>query len=1087
MPSHLANKQQAADYLDKDWENPAVISRNRLPTRAMPYSYSTSEAALLSLSSEAGREKSDYLNLNGQWQFSYQEDDESIDNSFVASDFDSSAWTEIPVPSNIELLGYGIPYYTNTELPFYSGGGTSSIPDTSPNIAKENPVSFYIKSFDLPKGWNEKQVILHFGGISSAFYVWVNGQKVGYSQGSRLPAEFDVSNFVQQGKNKIALQVMRWSDGSYLEGQDMWKISGIHREVLLLAQPKTAIRDFFAKPKLSDDYQSAELQIRPFLTQSDNEKMAGWTLTADLFDAKNNKVNQVSINADTVMQSYPQRENIQFDLINIKVNKPKLWTAETPYLYSLVLTLADDKGQVIEAKSSKVGFKDVKIDANTGELLVNGKSIKIIGVNRHDHNAIRGKALTREDMRNDVILMKQNNFNAVRTAHYPNDPYFLDLCDEYGLYVMDEANVESHLFGGQFSNSPQWVPAIMDRIMRMVERDKNHASIISWSLGNESGMGPGHAAAAGWIKDYDSTRFVHYEGAQGVPEHPEFIQPPRGWYWVPETMEKLGRITPMANPTDPPYVDVISRMYPSIEYLKGMSDNPYMKRPILMCEYEHAMGNSMGNLDEFWDLIYQRKNLIGGYIWDWMDQGLEHKTEGGETFLAYGGDFGDTPNSHAFNQNGIVDSYGNASPELHHAKYVFQPVKFETVNLAQVLTSGTAKIKITNRYFHRAINLENIRWQLMADNEVIDQGTLAKNSLDAGDTKTINIKLSAIEEQSGVRYWLRLSAHTANDAPWAEAGYEIAKEKFELVSASPKILKKSTTALKAAQDVTLIETTNKVAINNSLFTVEFDTEKGQLTQYIVNNEAMIKSPLTMNFWRAQTDNDRIGWRTHETLGFWKTAADSLVLTDFSVKKLNEQQVQITVTSAIDTKLTVINNYTINSLGEIAVSTQVDADKSLPVIPRIGMQVGINQNLSDVTYYGRGPFENYSDRNKGAEIGIYKGQVDTLTYPYMVPQENGNRTDVDWWQLTQATSNVGIIINGSENLSMSVWPWSQKNIDEAKHPYELVEQGFTTLNIDHKQMGVGGTDSWSSLAAPIAKYQIPAGKYNYSFTINVVGK
>lgn len=1080
LESHLVNSQHHTDYQDKEWENPAIISRNRLPTRAMPYSYSTSEAALL-----GNREQSDYLNLNGQWQFKYQEDDEIINSSFVGNDFDASHWVKIPVPSSIELLGYGIPYYTNTQLPFYSGDGSVPLPDTSPKITKANPVSFYIKDFVLPTSWDEKQVILHFGGISSAFYVWVNGKKVGYSQGSRLPAEFDVTNFVQQGKNKIALQVMRWSDGSYLEGQDMWKMSGIHREVLLLAQPKIAIQDFFAKPKLSSDYQSAELQIRPFLTQSNNNTLKGWTLTADLFDAKQQPVKQVVINADLIMQQYPQRENIQFDLININVDKPMLWTAETPNLYKVVLTLADDKGSVVEAKSANVGFRDVKIDPQTAELLVNGKSIKIIGVNRHDHHAIRGKALTREDMLNDVLLMKQNNFNAVRTSHYPNDPYFLDLCDEYGLYVMDEANVESHMFGGQFSNSPEWVPAIMDRIMRMVQRDKNHVSIISWSLGNESGMGPAHAAAAGWIKDFDSSRFVHYEGAQGLPEHPEFIQPPLGWYWVPEKMETLGRITPMANPTDPPYVDVISRMYPSIDYLKGMSDNPYMKRPILMCEYEHAMGNSMGNLDEFWDLIYQRKNLIGGYIWDWMDQGLEHKNKEGETFLAYGGDFGDTPNSNAFNQNGIVDSYGQASPELHHAKYVFQPVKFEALDLSQ--NDEKFDIKITNRFFHQALELKNIRWQLMADNNVIQQGNLSSYSLPPGKSHQLFVPIKPFEVKEQHRYWLRMSAHTDKNTLWSQAGFEIAKEKFELIRQA----KNSNTVVTPpsfAQVAPLVlkQSAETVSVSNKNVAVEFNNKTGYLFGYTLNNESIFKSPLKMNFWRAQTDNDRIGWRTHETLGFWKTAAEQLVLSDVSVIQINEHEVQITVKSAIADKLNVVNQYTINSLGEIHVSTDVNADKKLPPMPRVGMQVGINVNLNNVTYYGRGPFENYADRNKGAEIDIYQTNLSALTYPYMVPQENGNRTDVDWWQLTQINSNTGVIIDGDNNLSMSVWPWSQDNLDEAKHSYDLVEQGFSTLNIDHKQMGVGGTDSWTTLAAPIAQHQIPAGQYSYTFTIKPVG-
>lgn len=877
-------KQLQQFELGKDWETPEVISRNRLPTRAAVYSYNQVEAAR-----SLNRDKAKLLNLNGEWLFKYQKDDESIDQSFAQTAFNADDWQKIPVPSNIELQGYGIPYYTNTELPFYSTP-TNPLPNTTPKISKANPVSFYIKQFELPKNWQDQQIILHFGGVSSAFYVWVNGKKIGYSQGSRLPAEFDITEAVKQGKNKIALQVMRWSDGSYLEGQDMWKLSGIHREVLLLAQPKIAIKDYFAKPKLSADYNQAELQIRPFLTISDNKKLAGWTLKAELFEANSAKLatEAVEINADQVMQAYPQRENIQFDLMNIKLDEPKLWTAETPNLYTLVLSLYDQNNQLVEAKSNRVGFRDIKIDAKTGELLVNGKSIKIMGVNRHDHHALRGKALTRADMLHDVKLMKKFNFNAVRTAHYPNDPYFLELCDEYGLYVMDEANVESHLFGGQFSNAMQWLPAITDRITRMVHRDKNHPSIISWSLGNESGMGPAHAAAAGWIKDFDNSRFVHYEGAQGQPDHPEFVQPPRGWYWVPETLNKLDRVSPLANPDDPEYVDVISRMYPSIEYLKGLSDNPHMSRPILMCEYEHAMGNSLGNLDEYWDLIWSRKNLIGGFIWDWMDQGLEHQTEQGEMYLAYGGDFGDKPNAGAFNQNGIVDSYGNVTPELWQAKYVFQPVQFIADDLAN------AQFTIKNRLFHTNLNQYQIRWQLYRDGQILKQGELDALDIPAGSTSSLNLNdqlsldtLMAQNQQSQktpARFWLRLSAHLTQNQKWAKAGHEVAKQKFELAikSESTGLERQKQNSLSGYGDLTIEQSNQLMTITGDQFKASFNKKTGELTQYQFKGEDLITAPLKLNFWRAQTDNDRGGWQTHKTLKVWRDMAENLALKQFKL-------------------------------------------------------------------------------------------------------------------------------------------------------------------------------------------------------------
>ncbi|EWH10122.1 glycoside hydrolase [Catenovulum agarivorans DS-2] len=1054
------------NFSSKDWESTEVISRNKLPTRAAPYSYPSTEAALT-----LNRNNSDFVNLNGAWQFSFQYDDDNIDTRFAEIGFNASEWDTIQVPSNVELLGYDIPFYTNTQQPFYSNGGTSPLPDTTPQISRANPVSKYIRHFELPQGWDKKQVILHFGGVTSAFYLWVNGHKVGYSQGSRLPAEFDVSDYVHSGRNKIALQVMRWSDGSYLEGQDMWKLSGIHREVLLLAQPKIAIEDFFARPKLSNNYQTGELQIRPFLTYSDNKQLKGWTLEAQLYhNQQTDIVTAQTIAADSIMQQYPQRENIQFDLLNLKVAQPKLWSAETPNLYTLVLTLKNDQGEVVEAKSTRVGFREVKIDQNTGELLVNGQSIKIIGANRHDHHAVRGKALTRADMENDVRLMKLNNFNAVRTAHYPNDPHFLDLCDEYGLYVMDEANVESHLFGGQFSNDPMWVPAIMDRIMRMVERDKNHPSIISWSLGNESGMGPAHAAAAGWIKDYDPSRFVHYEGAQGQPEHPDFVQPPRGWYWVPETLDKLARHTPMANPTDPVYVDVISRMYPSVDYLKGLADSPYIKRPILMCEYEHAMGNSLGNLDEFWQLIWQRKNLIGGYIWDWMDQGLEH-THNGEKYLAYGGDFGDTPNSKAFNQNGIVDSYGNPSPELHHAKYIFQPVWFKAVDLDKGL------INISNRQFHSNLDKLQISWQLMADNQVIQQGDLTKLTLSPQTNIDVQLPLTQPSLQPGTRYWLRMSAKLAESSIWADQGYEVAKEKFELTSWYRPLANTTN----SVGELTIKQSDDTIQVYNQHLQVKFSRQLGALTHYAYKGETLVQSPLRANFWRAQTDNDKGAWQSAKKLAFWKTAAEKLTVDSITAEQ-TPAGVAVHIAQSIDDKVNFSHRYLISVNGNIQVSVQFVAAPNLPPLKRIGMQMGVSPALSNVEYYGRGPHENYIDRNSSAEIAIYQAKAEQMNYLYIVPQENGNRTDVDWWKLTSA-SGQGLKVDGVQPLSMSIWPWSQQNLDQANHSYDLRPQGFYTLNIDLIQSGVGGTDSWTALGAPLKQYQVQPGEYSYEFVLS----
>ncbi|MFC3122181.1 glycoside hydrolase family 2 TIM barrel-domain containing protein [Agaribacter flavus] len=1052
----------------KDWESPEVISRNRMPTRSVPYSYKSIDEAL-----STNRERSRYLNLNGDWFFKFQYDDENIDQAFVTTTYDHSRWQTLPVPSSVELFGFDIPFYTNTELPFYSSKTGNPLPDTSPLISRANPVSKYIRNFELLKGWEKEQIILHFGGIASAFYVWVNGHKVGYSQGSMLPAEFDITPYVSTGKNKIALQVMRWSDGSYLEGQDMWKLSGIHREVLLLSRPKVAIKDFFARPKLSEDYTVGHLRIRPFLTISDNKKLKNWRLESQLY-LNNEAVFDIpqAVSADAIMQQYPQRENIQFDIFNLRVDKPLLWSAEEPNLYTLVISLYNDNNQLVEAKSTQVGFREVRLDNEKGQLLINGKSIKLIGVNRHDHHAVRGKALNRADLERDLKMMKQNNFNAVRTAHYPNDPYLLELADQYGLYVMDEANVESHMFGGQFSNDPMWVPAIMDRITRMVRRDQNHPSIISWSLGNESGMGPAHAAAAAWIKDYDPSRFVHYEGAQSLPEHPEFIEPPKTWYWVPEKLENLGRHTPLANPSDPPYVDVISRMYPSLEYLKGLSDSAYINRPIVMCEYSHAMGNSFGNLEEFWDLIWARDNLIGGFIWDWMDQGLEHINENGHKFLAYGGDFGDIPNTNAFNQNGIVDSYGNPTPELHHAKYVFQPFWFDSFDV------DTNKLSIKNRQFHTDSSAYVFTWALMEDDKVIHSKEFDLDALAPQKTTYMTLDIPKVSPVAGKRYWLRVAAKLRTPTAWTDMPMEMAKEKFEL----PWFTEKKASIDEFKDRLQVTETATTVTFKNGALQVIFDKQAGWLSSLTFQNTPVLVAPLKANFWRPQTDNDARAWKSHKTLAFWKSAANNLKLKDLQYEKQGHGYV-LTAHHSIDKQVSFMHKYQISNSGNVVVTIQFSSASSLPPLKRIGMQTGVSNTLSSVRYYGRGPYENYVDRNSSAEINIYKDNAHEMFFHYMVPQENANRTDVDWWEMSSKNGGTNLLIDSPTPLSMSVWPYSQENIDTAKHPYELERQSFNTLNIDYKQSGVGGTDSWTSLGAPLEKYQVKPGNYEYSFSLS----
>ncbi|GLR69830.1 glycoside hydrolase family 2 TIM barrel-domain containing protein [Agaribacter marinus] len=1048
---------QAANI--NDWENPQVIEINRLPARATSYSFDTVQEA-----KNRDRTQADIQLLNGDWKFHFSSKSEERPLTFYDVNFDDSTWQSIPVPSNWELHGYGTPIYTNSVYPMFDDPTDIQIP----KITRDNPVGSYLKTFTLPSEWKDEQIILHFGGVTSAYYVWVNGKKVGYAQGSRLPSEFDITDYIKEGKNQLAVQVFRWSDGSYLEDQDHWRISGIHREVYVMAQPKVALNDFHVRTLLNHDYDIGKLQINPELMNVDGVDLKGWKIAGQLFDADGLKVNHemMEVAAPKVTQlKYPQRDTMRFDWLSTTVENPKLWTSETPYLYTLVLSLTNPSGELVETRSTRVGFRDITFSSD-GELLVNGKSVEIIGVNRHDHDAKRGKALSREDILDDVKLLKQFNFNSVRTSHYPNDPYFYELADEYGLYVMDEANVESHGVGGLLANLPEWNYSMMSRNTRMVERDKNHPSIISWSMGNESGTGPNFAAIAGWLIDIDPLRFVHYEGAQGDPQHPEYI-PYSSQY--PTKEERALRHTPQANPTDPHFVDVISRMYPSLEELQGLADSPFIDRPILMCEYAHAMGNSLGNMSEYWDMIRERPNLIGGYIWDWIDQGIETQNAEGQTYLAYGGDFGDTPNASNFCLNGIIDSYRQPKPQILEAKYVFQPATFS-------LRKGTAdEVSLTNRFFFDNLNKYEIRWALSEDGKQLQQGILPSVDVAPSESKRLTIPYTMPNIVAGKEYWLRLSLHLSQDALWANKGFELAKEQIALPFGKPakKMPEPTGNIARATQG-------NTEAFRANGHSFIFDTSTGYLTRYASDKQAFIEDALMHNFWRPQTDNDRLGWRTLPNKQFWYEASQGLTLESFEVTEA-PNKVVVTTQHTKGEKLNVSTTYTLYADAKINVAVSLDAAPSLPSLLRVGMTTKVSKTLDEMTFYGKGPFENYIDRNEAAEVGEYAGKVSDFFYQYTRPQESSNRTGVRW--LSLKNNDIGLKIQGEQALSMSVWPYSAQAIDDATHPYELNEEETFTLNIDLIQAGVGGIDSWSEKAAPIDKYKISAGKYSYEFTLS----
>ncbi|MGQ1783801.1 glycoside hydrolase family 2 TIM barrel-domain containing protein [Saccharicrinis sp. GN24d3] len=1033
-----------------NWDNETVFAVNKMQGRATSYSFASLEDAL-----SGDRNKTDITFLNGNWKFRYTKKVGERSQDFFKNSFDAQQWDNLEVPSNWELKGYGQHVYVNSNF---------KVDLKPPHYPWETEVGQYKRTFDYNENWKDRQVILHFGGVTSAFTCWVNGKKVGYSEDSCLPAEFDITDYLKDGENTVSVEVYRWTSASFLEDQDHWRLSGIHREVMILSQPKVSINDFFVRTKFDEQFNNAKLQIRPRLTVTNKADIKGMMVEAKLFDTNGKEIiKPMHIDANKIFNEwYPQRDNVYFGLLEQEVTSPFKWSAEKPYLYTLVLTLKDKSGQAIDIRSQKVGFRDVTIDGSV--MLINGKKVKLYGVNRHDHDHIHGKALTREDMEEDIKLLKRYNLNAIRTSHYPNDPYVYDLCDKYGIYVMDEANLETHAVRGLLSNQPTWAAAYVDRAIRMVERDKNHASIISWSLGNESGSGPNHAAMAAWIKDYDDTRFLHYEGAQGNKYHKYYKKYGSKEYKEYESVHG-------ANPTDMPYVDVLSRMYPTLEVLTSMANDPYIQRPVMMCEYAHAMGNSLGNMMEYWDIIHQHDNILGGFIWDWIDQGILEHDENGKPYYAVGGDYGDKVNAGNFCLNGIIASDRTPKPQIEECKYVYQPITFENIDIAK------GKIRIKNRQWFSSTNNMKFKWELSQDSKVIEYGTLSNVIISPEDFMEATIPFKKPRLVAGAEYWLRISAHSTQEQYWAPKGFEIAKQQFKLpFYVEPE--EKSITGSPIQKE----QNGDMIKFYNQAFSLLVSQKSGFIESLTLAGIEVLSEPLKPYFWRPSTDNDERGWKPQVNNKFWMDAGSRLKLDQFEVVNKSDESVTLQSSYHIEDKVTLTLDYLIHADGTVKVSYTLDANKNLPDLIRVGMQTGIPKNLNNMDYYGKGPWENYTDRAESAEVDIYQGTVRDFVFEYAQPQECSNRTDVRWLKLRDARRK-GVMIKGTQPLSISVWPWTAQSLETARHTNELQKEDYNTVNIDLIQTGVGGCNTWSDKAKPIIKYQVPAGKYQYSFVIN----
>lgn len=1012
--------------LHRDWENPQMIGRNKEAAHASSIPFADPESALVRDPSGSPW----YQSLNGQWSFKWSANPSERPTDFFQTDFDVSQWDNIPVPANWQMHGHGYPIYTNVRYPW----GDPDPPRVPHDL---NTVGSYRRTFTVSDSWEGRSVHLHFGGVSSAFYLWVNGQEVGYSQGSRTPSEFDITPFLVPGENVVAAEVYRYSDGSYLECQDFWRISGIFRDVYLYSQNDVHIRDFQIHTDLDGNYQNADLGIDVWLRNQGTEDRTV-SIEGQIFDSEGRVfVDNLAASVDVTAN------NEVVARIDRTVVDPPKWSAEDPNLYRLVLTVKDLDGSVIESVSTNVGFRKVEISG--GQLLVNGVAVLLKGTNRHEHDPDTAHVMNTEMMIKDIKLMKQHNINAVRTSHYPDVPEWYDLCDQFGLYVIDEANIESHGIGYDpdktLGNKPEWEKAHMDRTISMVERDKNHPSIIIWSLGNEAGDGVNFTATSSWIRQRDPSRPVHYERAE------------------------LG-----------PNTDIFCPMYARIPEIVEYAEK-YDDRPLILCEYSHAMGNSNGNLKDYWDEIYSRKQLQGGFIWDWVDQGLRQPVPDrpDEFFFAFGGYFEPPGVYHDDNflMNGLVSADRVPHPGLLELKKVHQYIKATPIALE------TGKVEIFNGYDF--INLHRFAgsWEFKGDDKVIASGQLSNLEIEPRQSLVIDLPVPRVNPQPGVEYWLDLSFRLAEDASWADQGHEVAWEQFQLaIEAEPATFDQT-----GMPPLKLEEVEGQAVVNGNGFVVTFDLDEGTIESLKQDGTELIRTGPFTNFWRAPTDNDR-GNHMPERCAPWKEASRNWKVNSFAVSQNGPAEVEVRFEGVFpDVKSTNTVTFTVYGSGDIVVdNTFSPGEVELPDLPRFGMQIGIPGGFETVSWYGRGPNENYWDRKEGARVGTYSSTVDEQFVDYSEPQENGNKTDVRWVSLTN-DDGQGLLFVGAPLIAFSAHHFTTEDLENAKYSYEMDRRQDITLNVDMEQTGVGGDDSWG--ARTHDKYTVWAEPLSYSFRLRPI--
>lgn len=1001
----------------KTWENHQIDGINRMPARAHFLTFPSKEKALLN----NNRYTHAFKNLNGVWKFMFLDAPEYSPEGFFNSDFDVTKMDDITVPGNWQLQGYGKMHYSDLWYNF---------PINPPYVPTENPTGIYKRTFFVEESYRDKKIIIRFCGVDSAYHLWINGKEVGYSKVARNESEFDITDIIRVGEeNDVTVRVYQWSDGTYLEDQDMWWESGIFRDVELIGVPKDGINDYKVIADLDDEYKNGIFKVEAFLRTTKEVNV-----TFELVDAGENTVFTKTVVA--------KEGKACIDEVIADVNH---WTAETPYLYKLFMTV-EDNGQIVEVIPQNVGFRNIRLNGET--FLVNGVAIKFKGVNRHDYSPQNGRVVSREEIEKDIILMKQFNINAIRTSHYPNSYYLYDLCDEYGMYLIAETDLECHGFEltGDYkwiTDDPSWELAYVSRMTRMIERDKNHPAIIFWSLGNESAFGCNFRKMTDVAHEMDPTRLVHYEGDFDVES-----------------------------------ADVYSTMYTWIENPK----KPYLmkdiieksKKPHIHCEYCHAMGNGPGNLKDYQDLVYAHDKLQGGFVWEWFDHGIESFTESGEKYYRYGGDFGDDPSNKDFCIDGLIMPDRTPSPGLYEYKKVIEPITTTAVDIQKGI------INLLSRYDFANLDRFNLVYKVMEDDVILQTGFMAVPSIEARANKDITLPydLSAIKVKPGAHYYVNISYQLREDTRYASSGHELATAQFELPLYKEGIMVRPEGILNVEKEHTTLH------VKGANFSLDFNLVNGNLMNIVRDGMQVLSKGPRLTLWRAPISNDMEIIDKLKKVYFLHLEHEVVMNIDYhmegNILKVEVDTINSTTNSAWHFKTKYV--YTVCPSGDILIDVEGTpsgrVDLAPDMLPRIGVSMHLDKSMEHVRYFGMGPGENYADSKEAAQMGLYANTVDGLFTNYVIPQENGNHMGCKWVSMTN-DRGMGLLASTEGDFNFSASWYEDKDLDDAKHTCDLVKRDYIVFNVDYKQnaLGTNSCGQWQ-----LDKYRAKFEDFKLSFRL-----